>query len=235
MKTTNGGVISGILTNNCAGALTTNDCDDLVISNVNAIRDVNSGLGTIYMQGNDRRVQIRNILIDQANKQRCIRVDGDDCVVSDVTLINGRTAVASSGDIVVQGNRNLVRGVNHRNTDSNGGNIVVFVTSASASAHIADIKGDYALELVRVEGGATDTVVRVEPEDVLNFATGGSIAVNNSGTRTSVSFPVLTGSGTPEGSVTARVGRLYARTDGGSGTTLYVKESGTGNTGWSAV
>ena len=44
----------------------------------------------------------------------------------------------------------------------------------------------------------------------------------------------LTGSGTPESSVTADVGSLYTRTDGGASTTLYVKESGTGNTGWVA-
>lgn len=42
------------------------------------------------------------------------------------------------------------------------------------------------------------------------------------------------GAGTPEGAVSARVGSLYTRTDGGAGTTLYVKESGTGNTGWVA-
>lgn len=44
----------------------------------------------------------------------------------------------------------------------------------------------------------------------------------------------LQASGTPEGAVTAPVGSLYTRTDGGAGTTLYVKESGTGNTGWVA-
>ena len=42
------------------------------------------------------------------------------------------------------------------------------------------------------------------------------------------------GSGSPEGVVTADVGAIYRRTDGGAGTTLYVKESGTGNTGWVA-
>lgn len=42
------------------------------------------------------------------------------------------------------------------------------------------------------------------------------------------------GSGTPEGAVTAPVGSLYTRTNGGAGTTLYIKESGTGNTGWVA-
>lgn len=40
------------------------------------------------------------------------------------------------------------------------------------------------------------------------------------------------GSGSPEGVVTAPVGSLYSRTDGGVLTSLYVKESGTGNTGW---
>jgi hypothetical protein len=40
--------------------------------------------------------------------------------------------------------------------------------------------------------------------------------------------------GTPEGVVTAPVGALATRADGGAGTTLYVKESGTGDTGWVA-
>jgi hypothetical protein len=42
------------------------------------------------------------------------------------------------------------------------------------------------------------------------------------------------GNGTPEGAVTAVVGSLYTRLNGGAVTTLYVKESGTGNTGWVA-
>jgi len=42
------------------------------------------------------------------------------------------------------------------------------------------------------------------------------------------------GTGTPEGAITAVVGSLYTRTDGGANTTLYIKESGTGNTGWVA-
>lgn len=42
------------------------------------------------------------------------------------------------------------------------------------------------------------------------------------------------GSGSPESAVSAPVGAIYHRTDGGAGTSLYVKESGTGNTGWVA-
>ena len=40
------------------------------------------------------------------------------------------------------------------------------------------------------------------------------------------------GAGTPEGVLVASVGSLFTRTDGGAGTTLYVKQSGVGNTGW---
>lgn len=43
------------------------------------------------------------------------------------------------------------------------------------------------------------------------------------------------GQGSPESVVTAPVGMLYVRRDGGAGISLYVKESGTGNTGWKAV
>lgn len=43
------------------------------------------------------------------------------------------------------------------------------------------------------------------------------------------------GTGSPEGVVTSPVGGVYLRTDGGASTVLYIKESGTGNTGWRAV
>lgn len=45
---------------------------------------------------------------------------------------------------------------------------------------------------------------------------------------------VLQGAGSPEGAVVAPVGTLYLRSDGGAGTTLYVKESGDDENGWVA-
>lgn len=57
----------------------------------------------------------------------------------------------------------------------------------------------------------------------------------NMGATNALNTKILTDSGTPEGSKTAHVGSLYLRTDGGASTSLYVKESGNGNTGWSAL
>jgi hypothetical protein len=46
---------------------------------------------------------------------------------------------------------------------------------------------------------------------------------------------IKAGSGSPEGVVTASPGSLYLNLAGGTDTTLYTKNSGTGNTGWVAV
>ncbi len=42
----------------------------------------------------------------------------------------------------------------------------------------------------------------------------------------------ITGTGTPEAVVTAGIGSVFHRRDGGASTSLYVKTSGVGNTGW---
>ncbi len=43
---------------------------------------------------------------------------------------------------------------------------------------------------------------------------------------------MLVGNGSPNTVVSASPGSLYLNVAGGTGTTLYVKESGSGNTGW---
>jgi hypothetical protein len=52
--------------------------------------------------------------------------------------------------------------------------------------------------------------------------------------RVTTGIAWFSGAGSPEGVVAAPVGSLYSDTEGGEDSTLYVKESGTGNTGWTA-
>lgn len=59
-----------------------------------------------------------------------------------------------------------------------------------------------------------------------------SDASSNFSITNSSNLKWLTGVGSPEGVVTAAPGSLYTNSTGGAGTTLYVKQSGTGNTGW---
>lgn len=62
----------------------------------------------------------------------------------------------------------------------------------------------------------------------------GNLVIGTSGKGISLPGGITwtSGSGSPEGVVTAPVGSLYSRSDGGLLTSLYVKESGSGNTGW---
>lgn len=73
-----------------------------------------------------------------------------------------------------------------------------------------------------------------------NFVLGGT-TYGHGGGASIISGPVQfgfggsyiqSGSGSPEGVYPAPVGSLFMRTNGGALTTFYVKESGTGNTGW---
>jgi hypothetical protein len=67
------------------------------------------------------------------------------------------------------------------------------------------------------------------------FSVADSGAVTMASARLGTGGPTwTTGTGSPESVVTAPVGSLFSRTDGGASTTLYVKTSGTGNTGWTA-
>lgn len=81
----------------------------------------------------------------------------------------------------------------------------------------------------------SDINVKNQTQKIYIDPTTRSIAVTNAGpVGPTGSLPtyVKVGTGSPEGSVIAPVGTLYLNQTGGAGTTLYVKESGTGSTGW---
>ena len=103
----------------------------------------------------------------------------------------------------------------------------VYLDSASLSAPSA--RGahctDYT-QIIQWQRYDTDTF------DVFQLLCDGSLIRGLGAAAPTVKF--LIGAGSPEGSITAGKGSLYQRTDGGANTSLYVKESGTGNTGWVA-
>jgi len=66
---------------------------------------------------------------------------------------------------------------------------------------------------------------------LLSFDSNGLPAAVTSATALAL---IYSGTGSPNTVLTAPVGSLFLRTDGGTNTTLYVKESTSGNTGWVA-
>jgi hypothetical protein len=143
---------------------------------------------------------------------------------SSTTLISYVNAAgfytATTGGIIAFNNGDLVLARDAANTlaQRNGTNAQIFrlyETDSGANDEYLEISAASGTNLIRPQatGTGTASVVRYH-------------------TTTSVFW--TSGSGTPEGVVTAPIGSLYTRTDGGAATTLYVKESGTGSTGWVA-
>jgi hypothetical protein len=83
-------------------------------------------------------------------------------------------------------------------------------SGASAGVFIGTIDNNTTVPLIGYVG--TDTFYRVA-----------------GGVGTAGEFVVT---GTPEAKITAPIGSIARRTDGGAATSFYIKESGTGNTGW---
>lgn len=81
---------------------------------------------------------------------------------------------------------------------------------------------------VQRNSGTGDTEIS-SPSGVVGVLPGGSTPSIRLGTATQI----FSGAAAPEAIVTATVGSLYLRTGGSTGSTLYIKESGSGNTGWS--
>lgn len=99
---------------------------------------------------------------------------------------------------------------------------VMNISNAAASAALP-----YQLQLNGTKVLGSDTSGNVD-------VTLGNLVIGTSGKGVSLpgSITWTSGAGSPEGVVSAPIGSLYSRSDGGLLTSLYVKQSGSGNTGW---
>lgn len=91
--------------------------------------------------------------------------------------------------------------------------------------------------ILKADADDTPTALTVGFNTLVGRGASGNIsALTQTQAKLLLGFDTLfSGTGSPEGSVTSTVGGLFRRTDGATGSTLYVKESGSGNTGWLAV
>lgn len=146
-----------------------------------------------------------------------------------IWLTNGGNfqALASKLNTDIQVDSGCSFNMRHCNVGTTGHNLTV-----SGSAGLYDC---YTLSNVIVNNGGTvyETGFR---SGTLTINAGGAYNIPAITVASEVLFPngqvILTGTGAP--TVSAPVGSLYLRTDGSSSTTLYVKESGLGSSGWVA-
>lgn len=81
-----------------------------------------------------------------------------------------------------------------------------------------------------------DILVYSDAGITVKYSVDGATGVVTFGLPGGATVPsIRTGTGSPEGVVSAQVSSLFLRSDGSTDTSVYRKESGTGNTGWVAV
>lgn len=134
-------------------------------------------------------------------------------------------ADAGTGDVTINasdastGAKGIVQLANNLGGTATSPKVIgITETSGPTALTFGSIADGYAL----IRSGAT---VIGQSLSTISIATSGTIS----------SAYDRFGTGSPEGAVTASVGTIYHRTDGGTGTTIYRKESGSGNTGWVAT
>jgi hypothetical protein len=103
--------------------------------------------------------------------------------------------------------------------------------SAAALAGSEFLAGVQSSANVKITPAQLKTFVLTTPN--IGVATGTSLSVTGSVTIGTAS--ILSGTGSPESVVSAPVGSIFMRTDGGTNTSVYRKETGSGNTGWIAI
>jgi hypothetical protein len=81
----------------------------------------------------------------------------------------------------------------------------------------------------------TDQTLALSIDTAQNATFAGTLQVIGGISTNGGSGTIQQGNGSPEGAITAIVGSIWMQLNGSAGATLYVKESGTGNTGWSSV
>ena len=93
-------------------------------------------------------------------------------------------------------------------------------------ANPVNLAGDSAGGYVQLGSTSTNlptgTATRIQARERIRFS------VN------SLLRDIIVGTGSPQGVVSAQAGSLYLDANGGSGSTLYVKEVGGGTSGWVA-
>lgn len=117
---------------------------------------------------------------------------------------------------------------------NNAGELNLFDSSGNNYLVVKDTTGKWYVNSYRPVSVNIRGVRALNIDTTTNRVTVDSTFVASSGMVIGAATIFRTGTGSPESVVTAPIGSLWLRTDGSTSTTLYIKTSGAGNTGWTA-
>jgi hypothetical protein len=234
--------------------------DCLILGNLNnraAGADAGPSITVEKSAGAPTRFRIGNnmLLNEPASPPAIIKVvdgtnfsiGGNSCVASDAGAnVNfgidiQAVTVVLTGPLIGPGNNVLAIANNFKagaRILANGANVTNFSIVGNGFANT-----DYGAQFEIGGGGGAFSGVQMFADNNINVNTDQFLAVGapalslriGANAGSTLTNSIFVGTGTPESVVSARIGSLFMRTDGGNGTALYYKETGTGTTGWVAL
>lgn len=170
------------------------------------------------------------------------------CVVEGTTTSHGIDITATSDSVisgcvvslptqrgiqVVTGNRVSVTGCTVLNPAVYWSGIQLYDSDGSTvvGCRVADDRGAGAAAAIGIEVAGTSERCLVANCDLTQPPNDDIYADTSSGAK---NIAHIAGNGSPEGAIAADIGSTFTRLDGSSGTLLYAKVTGAGDTGWAA-
>lgn len=141
----------------------------------------------------------------------------------------GAVAIGSNAGISSQGAYSIAIGLNAGYTNQHANSIILY--AGGLAGFNSDGASRFYVNPVRNTSSGNNLCTYNSATSEISYTQALS-SLSVSGNLTLGSVIIATGSGSPESVVTASPGSMYLNSNGGSGTSLYIKESGTGNTGW---
>jgi hypothetical protein len=205
---------------------------DLVLTNglrvIGGMFDGNSNAGTVATGTTGIRHQSGDSLkiTNTVIQFYATGVDMQGTGTTNASLIGNRFEGMTT-HVSVAGDFNVFMGNTHSNNII-GGTGTVYSLAATADRNI--VWGNHATAVTTVVANSGTNTVYTDftgTYPVISVPDAASV-------RWAAGNLLTSGTNTPEGAVTAPVGSLFLRTNGGANTTLYIKESGVAATGWVA-
>jgi parallel beta helix pectate lyase-like protein len=228
-------------------------CRDTVIRGNHFERAAGSGAGEVVQLTQNAGLVPDGVLFEgntvvQRTAASCVLFDGCDNVVAAGNLIKFYGATGAYAGITLDSTlANLESFAAHGNTivgNLGGGTLAhgVHVNTRTFSLGRVLVSGNVIKSAetgIELEKGSGGTYTNF-PVCTGNSITGATTTVSHAAQTIVVGGQQgevcdLVGAGTPEAAVAAVVGSSYRRTDGAATTTMYVKETGSGDTGWTAL
>ncbi len=138
-----------------------------------------------------------------------------------ISVVDGSASSYVSDNITIQGN--TVNNCSKSLAATYDGIAIKADRAVVVGNHVRGVNHRYDIN----SSSASNTLVQIGMNYAETINRAESYSYNTLSNRR-----IYEGSADPETFITANPGDIYLRSSGGAGTTLYVKESGTGNTGW---